>query len=141
MAKSGAFLRVKMPKDLAGDIRKRIVKAMRPVGEETLSVIKEVAPIAFANLSTIFGWPKSFQLVSERTRGTPPSGQLAKSITVDIDEAGLKIVFKARTDYAAYVHEGTLSFVGRPYMTLPIREIGVPALKQELHEALKKDFI
>lgn len=139
--KSGAFLRVKVPKDLAGDIRKRFVKAMRPAGEETLAVQKDVVPVAFANLSTRFGWPKSFQSATKKPRGKRQGGQLARSLTMEVDEEGLKIVFRARTPYAVPVHEGTLHFIGRPYVTLPIREIGIPVFKEELGAALKEDFV
>lgn len=141
MSKSGAFLKIKIPKNLERDIHERIAQALRETAEEVLSVQKEVAPLAFANLSTRFGWPKSFQSSTRKPRGKRQGGQLARSITLEVDEAALRAEFSARTRYARYVHEGTLHFIGRPYLITPIREVGIPLLRESLHEKLKDDYI
>lgn len=141
MAKTGVFLRVKAPKNLEGEMRKRMVKALRPVGEEVLAIIKDVVPVAFANLTTVYGWPRSFQSASKKPRGARQGGQLRRSLTLEIDEGALQAVFRARTPYAVYVHGGTLHFVGRPYVARPIQEVGGPGLERELRIVFAEDFV
>lgn len=141
MAKTGAFLRVNAPKNLEGEMRGRMAKALRPVGEEVLAIIKDVTPVAYANLTTRYGWPRSFQSASKKPRGRRQGGQLRRSLTLEIDEDALQAVFRARTPYAVFVHDGGLHFVGRAYVARPIQEEGGPLLERELKIVFAEDFV
>lgn len=141
MAKGPVSFHAEIPDNLAELIREDLEEALDAAREDTLFAAKENAPVAFASSQAPFGWPRSFQAATKKPKGAVQGGTLRRSITSRLVPNRLEAEFSAQTDYAGYVHDGTVSFVGRPYITRPIKEIGVEVLEEELRARLKKDRV
>ena len=127
-------------KNLAQKMQGRIAAALTTAMQDTLFKQKEVAPVAFANGQSEYGWPISFQSATVKPKGKIQGGTMKRSITGAVDKLKLAAVFRCQMPYAVWVHEGTSRFVGRPFLTRPIREVGIPALRKALVEQLAKSF-
>lgn len=134
----GAKVTTRRPKNLPREFDERGLRALKAAMEDTLFKQKEVAPVAFASAQSDYGWPLSFQAATAKPEGAIQGGTMKHSITAELDARAKKAVFRAQVKYSVYVHEGTLYINGRPFMTRPIKEVGIPALRDALREEYKK---
>jgi hypothetical protein len=125
--------------DLPDEFRRRIARAMTEAAEATLEAQKEVAPVAFADGMTEMGWARSYQAGAKRS-GDMQGGTMKRSITLALDKLAFVAVFRCQVPYAFWVHEGTTKMIGRPFLTRPIKEVGIPALGAALRREFAKPF-